>query len=274
MAEVPNFQILNAKETLEGLLSQKKEAPVKLAYAAKKTHGEVNDEAEELEEFRMELLKDFAETDEEGNVKQQTDEDGEPTGQAQFESEGAKTDFQERLNEIYSDSTTIDAHTVDINDVGEFEAPASWAKNLDFMIEGFDVETVELQGGQVQASVDSVESILGLNEGEDPKLPLKFSAGLFQSYSSLAEAQAEIENRRLELLEEYAEKDGDSIATTEDGTRAKFPDDEAEESFQEELNEVYNEDFEIDAHLVEIGYTDGVNVHPRHAIILDWMLTD
>lgn len=275
MSEVPNFQILNAKETLEALLSQKKEAPVKLAYAAKKTHGKVNEEAEELEEFRMELLKDFAETDEEGNVKQQTDDDGNPTGQAQFESEEAKVDFQNRLNEIYSDTVSIDAHTVNIDDVGEFHAPASWAKNLDFMFDGFEVETVELQGGQVQASVDSVESVLGLNEREeDPVLPLKFAAGLFQSYSSLAEAQAEIENRRLELLEEHAEKDGDSIATTEDGTRAKFPDENSEEAFQEELNEVYNQDFEIDAHLVEVEYTDGVNVHPRHAIILDWMLTD
>jgi hypothetical protein len=275
MAEVPNYQILNSKETLEALLSQKKEAPVKLVYAAKKTHEPVTDEAEMLEEFRMDLLQDFAETDEEGNVKQQTDGEGNPTGQAEFESEEDMREFQERLNEIYSDSSNIDAHTVDIDAVGDHVAPASWAKNLDFMFEGFNTETKELVGGEVQASIDSVESILGLQDEEDPELPLKFSAGLFQTYQKLAEAQADIENRRLELLEEYAERDEDGgFKTDESGAMAQFPSEEAEEDFQEELNEVYNEEFEVEAHLVEVDYTEGVNVHPRHAIILDWMLTD
>ena len=275
MSKVPNFQILNSKESLEQLLSQKKEAPVKLVYAAKKTHEPVSEEAEMLEEFRMDLLSDFAETDEEGQVVQQTDEDGNPTGEASFESEEDMQEFQRRLNEIYSESTSIDAHVVDIDDVGDFVAPASWAKNLDFMFEGFDTKTNELMGGEVQASIDSIESILGFqNDDEDPEIPLKFSAGLFRTYQNLAEVQAEIENRRLELLQEYAETDDEGNVKTLDGAMADFPTEEAQEEFQEKLNEVYNEDFEVEANLVEVEYTDGVNVHPRHAIILDWVLVD
>lgn len=272
---IPNFQILNAKETLEALLSQKKDAPVKLAYAAKKTHSEVSEEAEQLEEFRMDLLKDFAETDEEGNVKQQTDDEGEPLGRAKFESDEAMQEFQERLNEIYSDESSVDVHTVDIGDVGEYEVPADWANNIDFMIEGFETESKELKGGEIQASIDSIETILGINEEEMSRLQLKFASALFRNYEALADIQQDIEKSRMELLSEYAETDEEgNVKTREDAPRAKFKSEEDQESFQEELNEVYNEDFEFDASLVELDYTDGIEIHPRHTIILDWMLTD
>lgn len=277
MAEIPNHQIVDAKEDLERLLSDSRKAPVKLVYASKKNHRKISEEAEELEDFRMELLTEYAKTGEEGHVVQKTDEDGNPTGEAEFESDEKLREFRERLSEIWSETVDIDIHSVHINQVGDYVAPANWGQNLDFMFEGFENAEVELQGGKVQASADSIETILGMKDGmeETPELPLKFSAALFQTYQDLVRAQREIETRRFELLSEYAEKDEEgNIVTREDTNNAKFPDEETQSEFREKLNEVYDEDFTIDATLVEVDYTDGVELHPRHTIILDWMLTD
>jgi hypothetical protein len=272
MAEIPNHQIVDAKDNLELILNDSRKAPVKLVYAAKKNHGKISDEAEELEEFRMQLLQDHAETDEQGNVVQQKDEDGEPTGEAKFKSEEELQSFQERLNEIWSSSVDIDVHSVDVDRVGAYTAPAGWGSTLDFMLEGFSEETETLRGSEVQASVDSIESIL---TEEDQTLPLKFSSALFRTYQNLLNVQEKIEERRFDLLNEYAAKDDDGNIVVEDGTQnATFESDEDEENFQESLSEIYNEEFEVDASLVEIDYLDEVELHPRHTIILDWMLTE
>jgi hypothetical protein len=276
MAKIANHKVLSAKDTVEQLISQSTKAPVKLVYGAKKTHDELSSEADDLEEFRIDLLKQYAETDEDGNVVRQTDEDGNPLQEAKFESDEDLMEFQEKLSDIYADEVSIDAHTVSVNEVGSYRAPAEWGKNLNFMLEGFDTRTESLRGGEVQASTDSMETILGIgNDGENPTLPLKFSAGLYRTYKDLLEAQEEIERRRFELLQEHAETDDAGRIVTENETSdAKFESDEAEEEFHEKLNEVYNEQFEVEANLIEIDYTDGVEIHPRHTIILDWMLTD
>jgi|APHM01.1.fsa_nt_gi hypothetical protein len=276
MAEIANHEVISAKETVEQLISQSTVAPVKLVYAAKKTHDELKEESDDLEDFRIELLQQYAETGEEGQILRKTDEDGEELSEAKFPDDEALQQFQQNLTKIYSDTVEIDAHTVDINEVGDFEAPAEWGKNLRFMFDGIENRTEVLRGGQVQASTDSVESILHIGrDSEAPPMPLKFSAALYETYDSLLENQREIEKRRFELLQEYA-KTGDEggIVTEEESNDAEFPDEEAEEEFHEELNELYNESFDIDAHLVELDYTDGVEIHPRHTIILDWMFTD
>jgi len=277
MSQIPNHQILDAKTDIEELLSDSRKAPVKLVYAAKKNHDLISEEAEDLESFRVELLSDFAKTDEEGNIIRQMGENGEPTEQAEFESQESLQEFQERLSEIYSDEADLDVRTVDIDSVGEYVAPASWGKNLDFMFEGFETEEEELRGGEVQASTDSIENILGMKADteKEPTLPLKFSSALYRTYKSLAEAQTQIEESRFELLAKYAEKDEEGVVKTKSGSsRAEFPDEESEERFHEELNDVYNEHYDVEASMVEIGYTDGVDIHPRHVIILDYLLVD
>lgn len=275
MAKIPNHQVLSAKEKVEDLISQSSKAPVKLVYGAKKTHGELSDEADDLEDFRVDLLQEYAKTDEEGNVVRQTGEDGQPLQEAEFESDEDLQEFQQKLSEIYSDEVEIDVHNVNINEVGGFVAPAEWGQDLDFLFEGFDTRSESLRGGEVQASTDSIESILGIESGENPELPLKFSSGLYKTYENLLDHQQEIEQRRFDLLQEYAKTDEDGRIKTEEETNdALFPDEESEDDFHEELNEVYNEQFDVEANLVEIDYTDGVEIHPRHTIILDWMLTD
>lgn len=272
MAEIPNHQIVEAQENLERILNDSRKAPVKLVYAAKKNHEKVSEEAESLEEFRMDLLEDYAETDEQGQVQQKTDEEGNPIGEAKFKSDEDLEEFQERLNEIWQESANIDVHSVNVNKVGDYMAPAQWGSNLDFMIEGFDEEHTTLRGSEVQASVNSIESILS---GDEEALPMKFSSALFRTYQELLEVQQDIEQRRFELLSEYASRDEDGNIKTRQGTQdAAFEDVEAEETFQEELSEVYNEEFEVTASLVEVDYLDEVELHPRHTIILDWMLTD
>jgi len=277
MTQIPNHQIIDAKESIEELLSDSKKAPVKLVYTARKNHELISEEADDLEQFRVDLLSDFAKTDEEGNVVRKMTEDGEPTDKADFESEEDLEEFRERLSEIYADEAQLDTRTVDINSVGDYVAPASWGKNLDFMFEGFETRDEKLRGGEVQASTDSIETILGLKEDidEEPHLPLKFSAALYKTYQELAQAQTTIEESRFELLAKYAKKDENGVVSTKEGSsRAEFPDDESEELFHEELNDVYNDHYDVEASLVEIKYTDGVDLHPRHTIILDWMLTD
>lgn len=276
MTQIPNHQIIDAKESIEELLSDSKKAPVKLVYTARKNHELISEEADDLEQFRVELLSDFAKTDEEGNVVRKVTEDGDPTDKADFESEEDLQEFRERLSEIYADEAQLDTRTVDINSVGEYVAPASWGRNLDFMFEGFETRDEKLRGGEVQASTDSIETILGIKEDidESPPLPLKFSAALYKTYQELAQAQTKIEQSRFELLAKYAEKNEDGVVKTKEGSsRAAFPDDESEELFHEELNDVYNDHYDVKASLVEIDYTEGVDLHPRHTIILDWMLT-
>lgn len=276
MTKIPNHQVISAKETVESLISRSGKAPVKLVYGAKKTHDDLSDEASELEDFRMQLLRQHAKTDEEGNVVRKTGEDGQPLQEAEFESGEDLQNFQQELQEIYSEEVEIDVHNVNVNKVGEYVAPADWGDDLGFMLEGFDTQAEKLRGGEVQASTDSIEKILGIgDENESQELPLKFSTALHRTYDSLLENQKEIEQHRFELLQEHAETDQNGRIVTEEGTAdAKFPDEEAEETFQEELNEVYNEEYEVEATLVEVDYTDGVEIHPRHTIILDWMLTD
>lgn len=276
MAEIANHEVLDAKDTVEQLISQSTKAPVKLVYGAKKTHEDLSDEADSLEEFRLDLLKQYAETGEDGQILRKTNEEGEEISEAKFEDDEDLREFQESLAEIYSDTVEIDAHTVSINEVGSYEAPAEWGNNLSFMFEGFESRVESLRGGQVQASTDSVESILKIGRDETPsKMPLKFSSALYKTYDSLIENQKKIEQRRFELLQQYAETGEDGGIVTEEGSSdAKFPDEEAETEFHEELNELYNEKFDIQSYLVELQYTDGVEIHPRHTIILDWMFTD
>lgn len=276
MTEIPNHQVVDAKETLEKILAQKKDVPVKLAYAANKNHDVLSDEAEDLEEFRMELLSDYAETTEEGQIAQRKDEDGNPTGEAKFKSEEDMQSFQERLNEIWSDSVDLDIYSVDIENVGSYVAPVDWGQNLSFMLKNFETVEDTLRGSEVQANVNSIESILNLkDESQKRQFPIKFSTALFRTYGNLIEIQAEIEQRRFDLLDEYAEKDEDGQIQTQKGSaNAKFPDEESEKEFQEKLNEIYNEEFEVEGTLVEIDYLDDVELHPRHTIIFDWMLTE
>lgn len=277
MAQIANHEVINAKETVEELISQSTKAPVKLVYGAKKTHDELKSESEDLESFRLDLLRQYAETDEEGQVVRKTGENGEELSEAKFDGDDALQEFQQSLAEIYSDTVEIDAHTVNINEVGDYNAPAEWGKNLGFMFDGFETRGETLRGGQIQASTDSVESILGIGrEGvTPPPMPLKFSGALYRVYDELLEEQNEIERRRFELLQKHAETGEDGGIVTEEGSNdAKFPDDEAEKEFHEELNELYNEQFDIQASLVELDYTDGVEINPRHTIILDWMFTD
>ncbi len=276
MTEIPNHQVVDAKETLEKILAQKKDVPVKLAYAANKNHDVLSDEAEDLEEFRMELLSDYAETTEEGQIAQRKDEDGNPTGEAKFKSEEDMQSFQERLNEIWSDSVDLDIYSVDIENVGSYVAPVDWGQNLSFMLENFETVEDTLRGSEVQANVNSIESILSFkDESQKRQFPIKFSTALFRTYGNLIEIQAEIEQRRFDLLDEYAKKDEDGQIQTQKGSaNAKFPDEESEKEFQEKLNEIYNEEFEVEGTLVEIDYLDDVELHPRHTIIFDWMLTE
>lgn len=276
MAEIPNHQIVDAKQNVEQILNQTRDAPVKLVYAAKKNHDTLSDEAEDLEEFRMDLLRDYAETDENGRVQQRTDEEGEPTGEAKFASDEDMEEFQNRLNEIWSETANLDVYSVNIDKVGEYKAPAEWGQNLNFMLEGFDSIEETLRGSEIQANVNSIESVLNVGQqGESRRLPLKFSGALFETYENLIEKQVDIEQRRFDLLDEYAEKDEDGAIETQDGSlNAAFPDEESEEAFQEELNEIYNEEFEVEGRKVEIDYLDDVELHPRHTIIFDWMLTD
>lgn len=276
MAEIANHEVLDAKDTVEQLISQSTKAPVKLVYGAKKTHEDLSDEADSLEEFRLDLLKQYAETGEDGQILRKTNEEGEEISEAKFEDDEDLREFQESLAEIYSDTVEIDAHTVNINEVGSYEAPAEWGNNLSFMFEGFESRVESLRGGQVQASTDSVESILKIGRDEAPsKMPLKFSSALYKTYDSLIENQKKIEQRRFELLQKYAKTGEDGgIVTEENSSDARFPDEEAETEFHEELNELYNEKFDIQSYLVELQYTDGVEIHPRHTIILDWMFTD
>lgn len=272
MAEIVNHQIVDAKENLELILNDSRKAPVKLVYAAKKNHEDISEEAESLENFRMDLLKDHAETDENGNVVQKKDEDGEPTGEAKFKSEEEIEEFQDRLNEIWTDTVDLDVHSVDVDRVGEYTAPAGWGSTLDFMLEGFDEEETTLRGSEIQASVDSIESILS-EDGQE--LPIKFSSALFRTYQNLLDVQRDIEERRFDLLQEHAAKDEDGNVAVEEGTQnASFDSEEEEEKFQEALSEIYNENFDVEASVVEIDYLDGVELHPRHTIILDWMLTE
>lgn len=276
MTEIPNHQVVDAKETLEKILAQKKDVPVKLAYAANKNHDVLSDEAEDLEEFRMELLSDYAETTEEGQIAQRKDEDGNPTGEAKFKSEEDMQSFQKRLNEIWSDSVDLDIYSVDIENVGSYVAPVDWGQNLSFMLENFETVEDTLRGSEIQANVNSIESILSLkDESQKRQFPIKFSTALFRTYGNLIEIQAEIEQRRFDLLDEYAKKDEDGQIQTQKGNaNAKFPDEESEKEFQEKLNEIYNEEFEVEGTLVEIDYLDDVELHPRHTIIFDWMLTE
>lgn len=276
MTEIPNHQVVDAKETLEKILAQKKDVPVKLAYAANKNHDVLSDEAEDLENFRMDLLSDYAETTEEGQIAQRKDEDGNPTGEAKFKSEEDMQSFQERLNEIWSDSVDLDIYSVDIENVGSYVAPVDWGQNLNFMLENFETVEDTLRGSEVQANVNSIESILSLkDESQKRQFPIKFSTALFRTYGNLIEIQAEIEQRRFDLLDEYAEKDENGQIQTQKGSaNAKFPDEESEKEFQEKLNEIYNEEFEVEGTLVEIDYLDDVELHPRHTIIFDWMLTE
>lgn len=276
MTEIPNHQVVDSKETLEKILAQKKDVPVKLAYAANKNHDVLSDEAEDLENFRMDLLSDYAETTEEGQIAQRKDENGNPTGEAKFKSEEDMQSFQERLNEIWSDSVDLDIYSVDIENVGSYVAPVDWGQNLSFMLENFETVEDTLRGSEVQANVNSIESILILkDESQKRQFPIKFSTALFRTYGNLIEIQAEIEQRRFDLLDEYAEKDEDGQIQTQKGSaNAKFPDEESEKEFQEKLNEIYNEEFEVEGTLVEIDYLDDVELHPRHTIIFDWMLTE
>lgn len=276
MTEIPNHQVVDAKETLEKILAQKKDVPVKLAYAANKNHDVLSDEAEDLENFRMDLLSDYAETTEEGQIAQRKDEDGNPTGEAKFKSEEDMQSFQERLNEIWSDSVDLDIYSVDIENVGSYVAPVDWGQNLNFMLENFETVEDTLRGSEVQANVNSIESILSLkDESQKRQFPIKFSTALFRTYGNLIEIQAEIEQRRFDLLDEQAEKDENGQIQTQKGSaNAKFPDEESEKEFQEKLNEIYNEEFEVEGTLVEIDYLDDVELHPRHTIIFDWMLTE
>lgn len=276
MTEIPNHQVVDAKETLEKILSQKKDVPVKLAYAANKNHDVLSNEAEDLENFRMDLLSDYAETTEEGQIEQRKDEDGNPTGEAKFKSEEDMQSFQERLNEIWSDSVDLDIYSVDIENVGSYVAPVDWGQNLSFMLENFETVEDTLRGSEVQANVNSIESILSLkDESQKRQFPIKFSTALFRTYENLIEIQAEIEQRRFNLLDEYAEKDEDGQIQTQKGSaNAKFPDEKSEKEFQEKLNEIYNKEFEVEGTLIEIDYLDDVELHPRHTIIFDWMLTE
>jgi hypothetical protein len=274
MAEIPNHQIVDAQTNLEQILNDSRKAPVKLVYAAKKNHQKVSEEAEQLEEFRMDLLKDYAETDESGQVQQKTDEEGEPTGEAKFKSEEDLEEFQERLNEIWQESADIDVHSVNIDKVGDYNAPPNWGSTLDFMLEGFEETTETLRGSEIQASVNSIESILNAEESEE-ELPLKFSSSLLRTYRNLLEVQQDIEQRRFELLSEHAARDEEGNIKTRQGTQdAMFENPEAEEEFQEALSEIYNEEFEVDASVVEIDYLDDVELHPRHTIILDYLFVE
>jgi len=276
MVEIPNHQIVDAKDNVEQILSQTRNAPVKLVYAAKKNHDTLSDEAEDLEEFRMDLLRDYAETDENGQVQQREDEEGNPTGEAKFASDEDMEEFQNRLNEIWSETADLDVYSVDIDKVGGYLAPAEWGQNLSFMLEGFEEVEETLRGSEIQANVNSIESVLNIQqEGESRKLPLKFSAALFEIYEDLIQKQVDIEQRRFDLLDEYAEKDEDGQIKTQEGTlNAQFPDEESEKEFQEKLNEVYNEEFEVSGRKVELDLLEGVELHPRHTIIFDWILSD
>jgi len=171
----------------------------------------------------------------------------------------------------------LDIYSVDIENVGSYVAPVDWGQNLSFMLENFETVEDTLRGSEVQANVNSIESILSLKENESQKrqFPIKFSTALFRTYGNLIEIQAEIEQRRFDLLDEYAEKDEDGRIKTQKGSaNAEFPDEESEKEFQEKLNEIYNEEFEVEGTLVEIDYLDDVELHPRHTIIFDWMLTE
>jgi hypothetical protein len=273
MAEIPNHQIVDAQANLERILNDSRKAPVKLVYAAKKNHQKVSEEAKQLEEFRMDLLKDYAETDENGQVQQKTDENGEPTGEAKFKSDEDLEEFQRRLNEIWQETADIDVHSVNIDKVGNYMAPSSWGSTLDFMLDGFNETTETLRGSEVQASVNSIESILNVEEEID--FPIKFSSALFRTYKNLIKIQQDIEKRRFELLSEHAERNEEGNIKTRQGTQdAMFEDPEAEEEFQNSLSEIYNEEFEVEASLVEIDYLDDVELHPRHTIILDFLFTE
>lgn len=278
MAEIPNHQIVDAKENVEQILSQSRDVPVKLAYAAKKNLDTLSDEAEDLEEFRMNLLQEYAETDEQGGLVQKTDEDGNPTGEAKFKSDEDMNEFQERLGEIWSDTVDLDVYSVDIDKVGHYRAPSEWGQNLDFMLEGFDTTGAELRGSQIQANVNSIEDVLNIGEegGKSKHLPIKFSSALFRTYEEIIQKQAEIERGRFELLDEYAEKneEGNIKTASNNSANAKFPDGESEEQFQEELSEIYNREFEVEGTTVEVDLLDDVELHPRHTIIFDWILTD
>lgn len=273
--ELQNSRIVDADEVIDNII-ERGDTSVKFTYALSKTSNRLGPEAQDLEDFRIQILKQHAATDEEGNL-QYVKEDG--TVKAEFEDEGDREEFENDLSEIYNDTSEIDVHEVDVKHAGDYYLDTDAARTIKFMISGLPEKTVKLSGSEIEASINTIQSLLVKDASNDDfspsNLPLALSVAALENSQTLMEMQGEIEKKRQELLKEHAETDEDgNIETVEDSDRAKFPDEEAEQLYQEEMREVYLEDYTLSVKTVDIDFLSDGDVEPGHMVVTDWMFDE
>jgi len=271
--ELRNNRIVDANDVVNYIIEEG-DTSVKFTYGLSKTSNRVGPEADDLEDFRIQLLKQHAETDEEGNLKYTQEENG--SVKAKFEDQEAREEFEEELNEIYSDTSEIDVHEVDIKHAGDYVLATDAARTIRFMFVGLPEEPVTLSGSEIQAGINVLQAMLvkdAANGDYSPaQLPIALTVAAMDNAETLIGIQQDIEDKRQELLKQHAETDEDgNVKTVEDSDNAKFPDEDAEEAYQEAMREVYLEEHTFQAKKVDIDFLNDGDVEPGQMVVVDWM---
>jgi len=273
--ELQNDRIVDADEVIGNIIDNG-DTSVKFTYALSKTSNRISTEADDLEDFRMQILRRHAETDENGQLEY-TQENG--TVKAKFEDEDARSEFEKDLREIYGDTSEVEFHEVDVKHAGDYVLGTDEARTIRFMISGLPEETVQLSGSEIEASVNTLQSMLvedAANDDYSPaQLPFGLTVAAIDNAEALMEIQRSMEEKRQELLKQHAETDEDgNLVTVEDTDRAKFPGDEAQEEYQEAMREVYLEDYSFQAKKVNIDFLNEGDVEPGQMVVVDWMFDE
>lgn len=131
-AEVETY--CNSLEEILGESEETEEMPLGLTVPASISYRNLTEIRDDINERRMELLKEHAVTDEDGEIVNATDEDGNETQRAKFESDEDREEFQETLNEeVYSEDYDVEVARVDMEHTQGVNLPGQQVFVLDWM---------------------------------------------------------------------------------------------------------------------------------------------
>lgn len=133
--ELTNSEVVNSLNALQRLVTTQDKLPIRLSVAAHDNIKTLQNQVVELENFRQDILDDYAEFDEDGEIKTVEGDDGEQTDEIQFKSEDARESYIDDINNKYNSTVELDLQTLSIDLVDRVDVAPPIVFALEWMFD-------------------------------------------------------------------------------------------------------------------------------------------
>lgn len=135
-----NIEVINSLGAIQRLIQTSDSLPIGLSIACHDNIETLQDYSGELDDHKESLLDEYAEFDEDGNIKTvDTSENGEPEDmgreEIKFKSDEDRQNYIDELNEKYDEEVELELKTVSQDLVNNIEVPPQVAISLSWMFE-------------------------------------------------------------------------------------------------------------------------------------------